>query len=110
MTRKLMYSFFTGLIGAINIALIADLYLSQFKYYILSLFLLGLGIASYPFDFKLRFKTDYMFLLILLFVILNLLNIIFFHDFSFFIFCINVFVGVLGVILTVIHYKFNLNL
>lgn len=80
--------------------LLSDLFLIDFTYYLLSLFILGLGFVVYPFDFMFRFKTDFMFLPVMLIAVANIVNLFFFANSSFEVYCVNIFMGVFGILLS----------
>jgi hypothetical protein len=103
MYQNVVLCFFFLLVGIICVDLISDLFLIDFTYYLLSLFILGLGIVVYPFDFRFRYKTDFIFLLVLLMAIVNLINLFGFSNFSFLIYCVNIFVGVFGILLSLLR-------
>lgn len=105
MYQNVVLSFFILLVGIICIDLITDLFLIDFTYYLLSLFILGLGIVVYPFDFRFSYKTDYMFLLVLAMVLVNAINLFVFSNFSFPIYCVNIFVGIFGISLSLFRRK-----
>lgn len=109
MFKIICYIFFAILFIIIGIDLIDDLFNIEFTYYLWSMFVLGLGVVLYPFNFKFKFKTDYIFLFVFAFVFVNLINMFFFYDFSFTMYWVNVCIGVFGIALSAIHYKFNLD-
>ncbi len=104
MYKKVVLGSFIFLLVLIGIDLISNLFLIDFAYYLLSLFILGLGILVYPLDFKFRFKTDFIFLLVMgIIVVVNFANLVFYEDFSFNIYCINISVGVFGIVLSLLR-------
>lgn len=105
MYQKLVVIFFILLTGIICIDLLMDLFLIDFTYYLLSLFVLGLGIVSYPLNFKFKVPIDFIFLGILGVALANFINLFFLKDFSFKIYCINIMVGIFGILLSLFKMK-----
>jgi hypothetical protein len=105
MYQNIVLSCFVLLVVMIGVDLVADLFSINFTYYLLSLFILGLGIVSYPLDFKFRSKIDLIFLAILVTALVNLMNLLYFKNFSFEIYCINVVAGVFGIVLSLFKIK-----
>ena len=105
MYQKVVLSFFILLTGIISVDLISDLFLMDFTYYLLSLFILALGIVAYPLDFKFRLIIDFVFLAILITALANFMNLVFFRNFSFEIYCINIVVGIFGILLSLFKVK-----
>jgi hypothetical protein len=101
MYKKVVLGSFIFLLVLIGMDLISSLFLIDFTYYLLSLFMLGLGIVVYPLDFKFRFITDFTFIVVMgIMVLVNFVNLFFFADFSFNIYCINISVGIFGIVLS----------
>lgn len=98
MYQKVVLGLFIVLTGIICIDLFSDLFLIDFKYYLHSLFILGLGIVIYPLDFKFRYKADFMFLIVIGVVIFDSINLFFFADFSLKINSVNILSGVFGIV------------
>lgn len=105
MYQKVVLGFFIILTGILSIDFFSNLFLMDFKYYLQSLFVLGLGIVVYPLDFKFRFKADFIFLIVIGTAIFNIINLFFFAEFSFVINCINIFAGFFGVLLSLFRKK-----
>jgi hypothetical protein len=104
MYKKVVIGSFICLLVLIGVDLLSNLFVIDFTYYLLSLFILGLGIVVYPLDFKFRFKTDFMFLLVMgIIIVVNFVNLVFYANFSFNMYCINISVGIFGIVLSLLR-------
>jgi hypothetical protein len=105
MYQKVVLGVFLVLAGIILIDFFSNLFLIDFRYYLQSLFVLGLGIVVYPLDFKFKFKADYIFLTVIGLAIFNGINLFFLTDFSFKMNGINILGGISGSLLTIFRKK-----
>lgn len=105
MYKKLILIPFSILLGMIVLNYISDIFTELLTNYLLSLSVLGFGTIFYPFDLKFKYKADYIFPILIGFIIFNITNLFLFQDFSLKINYINILAGIFGILLLFVRKK-----